>query len=327
MKVSLVFRKQVPSFFSIEKVFEVVAASSTQNTFDKIILPFTSRGLFSVFVNLLFLSRFRKGIFHITGDVHYAILALPKDRTILTIHDSIFLHTHKGFTRRILKYLYLDMPVKRSKWITTISEKSKREIIQFTGCDANKIQVIANPIDKSIEFISKQFTASKPVLLFLGTKENKNLEVAIASLFRINLHLRIIGDLTPEYLELLNKYNIDFSNDCNISKKQLSTEYAGADIVYFPSVYEGFGLPVIEGFQAGRPVLSSNISPINEIAEDAAMLVDPYSISSLRNGILRLIEDAELRNDLVQKGFEVVKKYQPEFITKEYELLWKKLKG
>jgi glycosyltransferase involved in cell wall biosynthesis len=326
MKVSLVFRKQVPSFFSIEKVFEVVSANSTKNMFDKIVLPYTSRGLLSVFLNLLFLSRFRKGIFHITGDVHYAILALPKHSAILTIHDLIFLHAYKGLRRYILKLLFLDLPIKKAKWITTISEKSKREIIEFTGCSPDKILVIPNPVDTSITYVSREFNIHKPRLLFLGTKDNKNLDVAIASLFGIDLHLRIIGELNESQIELLNKYNIEFSVISNISKDRLAQEYTDADIVFFPSVYEGFGLPVIEGFQAGRPVLCSNISPMSEIAGDAAMLVDPYSISSIRNGVLNLIGDAALRSQLVSRGFEAVKKYQPDAIIKEYEALWEKLK-
>ena len=110
-------------------------------------MPFTSKGIFSILFNLIFLTRFKNGLFHITGDVHYAILALPKDRTILTIHDLVFLHTYKGLRRSLLKWIFLDLPVRRAKYITTISEKSKQEILDYTNCNPEKILVIPNPVD------------------------------------------------------------------------------------------------------------------------------------------------------------------------------------
>ncbi len=284
-----------------------------------------SSGIFSITINLFYLLRFKNNLFQITGDIHYAMLVLPANQSVLTIHDLVFLHTYKGLRRMALKWIFLDLPVRKAKYITTISEKSKEEIIRFTHCNPNKIQVIPNPVDTGITFINKEFNDAKPVLLFLGTKANKNLEVSIAALYRLSVHLRIIGELTYQQKELLEKFSIDYSNVYSISQEELQKEYQQCDVVFFPSTYEGFGLPVIEGFQAGRPVLTSNISPMRDVAAGAAMLINPISIASIRNGLIKLIDEPLLREEMVNNGFEVVKDYAPSAIAQKYNQLWEQL--
>jgi glycosyltransferase involved in cell wall biosynthesis len=324
--IKLIYRHPNPGFFSIEKVFNVVKSElHDQVDFETIELPYTTKGIFSIISNLWFLFRLKKGFFHIIGDVHYAIFALPSTSTILTIHDLVFMHSHRGINRWLLKWVFLKLPVRKAKFITTISDKTKDEIIQFTGCDPNKIYVITNPVDTKIHFEKKQFSEQKPTLLFLGTKPNKNVELSIPALSGLNLHLRIIGRLSLRQMELLNKFSIDFSCAENITNNQLSAEYINADIIFFPSTYEGFGLPIIEGFQAGRPVITSDMAPMNAIASDAALLVDPFSIASIRDSVVQLISNPHLRETLVEKGFEVVQKYQPRDIAKQYEEMYSQL--
>ena len=306
------------------------------NEIEKVEMPFTSKGIFSILFNLIFLTRFKNGLFHITGDVHYAILALPKDRTILTIHDLVFLHTYKGLRRSLLKWIFLDLPVRRAKYITTISEKSKQEILDYTNCNPEKILVIPNPVDPIFSTSTPLPSAGLPTMvgkfnpatiLFLGTKPNKNLELTIAALFGLDVHLRIIGELSRKQKEMLSKFNINYSSDFSISPEQLASEYSNADIILFPSTYEGFGLPVIEGFQAGKPVITSNISPMKEVAGDGALLAEPTSIASIRNHVIKLLADQQLKIQLVAAGKEKVKQYQPGFIAEAYQQLWSKFKN
>ena len=292
-------------------------------------LPLTSGGLLSIFINLIYLkwkTRHKQhDIFHITGDVHYAILSLPAGRTILGIHDLVFLDTHKGIRRWFLKWIYLDMPVQKALFINTISEKSKQEIITHTACEVSKISVIPNPIDRSIIFTTKTFNNEKPILLFVGVKPNKNLENTITSISGLKVHLRIIGKPSTSQLNLLNKHQIEYSSVSNISRQELAQEYQDCDLILFPSTYEGFGLPVVEGFQAGRPVITSNLSPMNEISKGAALLINPYDKDSIRNAIVNLIGNETLRSAFVERGFEVVKEYKPDLIAAKYRELWEKV--
>ncbi len=309
-------------------MFDVLAQASKDagfNEIEKVEMPFTSRRIFFILFNLIFLTRFKKGLFHITGDVHYAILALPRDRTILTIHDLVFLHTYKGLRRSLLKWIFLVLPVRKAKYITTISEKSKQEILDYTNCDPEKILVIPNPVDPIFSTSTSLNPSTPSTILFLGTLPNKNLEISIAALFGLDLHLRIIGELTRKQEEMLAKFKINYTVVFSISPEQLVDEYRNATMILFPSTYEGFGLPVIEGFQAERPVITSNISPMKEVAGDAAVLVDPYSVASIREGVVNLLSSRQRQMDLVEAGKEKVANYQPGFIAGLYQELWRKL--
>ncbi|MEN9446515.1 MAG: hypothetical protein RL728_1027, partial [Bacteroidota bacterium] len=179
--------------------------------------------------------------------------------------------TYRGLRKLILKWLFLDLPVKRVKWITAVSEKTKQEIIHFTNCNPDKIIVIENPVDPSFFVSDRLLRNTKPTLLFLGTTQNKNLENCIPAIFNLQVKLRIIGEITPRQELLLNKFDIDYSSVKQISDSELKKEYNNCDIVLFPSVYEGFGLPVIEAFATGKPVITSDISPLNDLAKDAGV--------------------------------------------------------
>ncbi len=332
MTVTLIYRKTTPHFFSIEKVFSLIRDEVATNVkVDTIELPYTSKGIISIILNLLFLkwkTRNLDTVFHITGDVHYAILALPAERTILTIHDLVFLHSYKGFTRKFLKWIFLDLPLRKAPVITTISEKSKKEILQYSSFPSERIYVISNPV-------SEKLTASKTNLsdrieqgshsfrlLFLGTKPNKNLEASIASLYKLNIHLRIIGAITDHQHHLLKKFHIDHSIAQQLTDEALSAEYDQADAILFPSTYEGFGLPLLEGFQSRKPVITSNIPPMKDIAGDAAVLVEPYAITSIRKAVQQLIDEPALHIQLKEKGSIIAKQYEPRHIADAYHKIW-----
>jgi glycosyltransferase involved in cell wall biosynthesis len=295
------------------------------SNYKQIQLPFPSSNILFIFFNLCYLLRFRRGIFHITGHIHYAVLALPRDSTVLTIHDLVFLQNYKGIRKRVMKLLFLDLPVQKAKWVTTVSEKSKQEIVKYTNCDPTKILVIGNPISTDCDIDLKISFPHQPRILFIGTTHNKNLENVIPALYRLEIELRIIGKISERLHLLLRKFEIKYSNNFNLSNDQLSIEYKNADIILFPSLYEGFGLPVIEGFCVGKPVITSDISPMKEISDGAAFLVDPYSISSIRDAVNKVISNPELRQSKVEKGRLIARSYQNKKIFSEYENLWRQV--
>jgi glycosyltransferase involved in cell wall biosynthesis len=318
ISVCMLYRKQVSGFFSIERVFDLVGRELGKRLFLKFFYaPFVSNSVFNIARNIWSVRKLKADIFHVTGDVHYLVLGLPRNKTILTIHDCVFLYQTKGFKRWFFHRLFLTWPVSYCKLITTISDQTKNDIIKYTGCAPEKIIVIPNPVSTHIKFQPRTFSP-KPVLLFIGTTPNKNLERVIYALPGICCTLDIVGKISASMRDLLHQQQIEYTNSYSLTDEQLAGKYENADIILFPSLFEGFGLPVVEGQKAGRPVVTSNLQPMKDVAGDGACLIDPFSIESIRQGILKVIDDGQYRVELVNKGFVNVKKYEAECIGNKY---------
>jgi glycosyltransferase involved in cell wall biosynthesis len=322
--ICLLFRKPTLYFFSIENVFDrLVAAMATDRLrIAKVTVPHYSSSPRNIIGNLLFGKKQKADIFHVTGDVHYLVACLPRNRTVLTIHDCVFLNRPGGLKRSLLKWLFLQMPVRRCRLVTTISEATRQDILRETGCDPAKVIVIPNPVDDRIKYVGKAFNDAKPVILFIGSTPNKNLERVIEALEGIDCKLNIIGKLGELQLSLLEKHRIDFANRFNLPDEELIGQYQGSDMVLFPSTFEGFGLPIIEGQQMGRPVVTSDLSPMKEVAGEGACLVDPHDPGSIRRGVLAVIRDAAYRDGLVRNGLLNVQRYSAAAVAGQYENLY-----
>src|SRR5690606_26142965 len=133
----------------------------------------------------------------------------------------------------------------------------------------NKLQVIHNPLNPNYQYTPKTFDIHKPTILHIGTGWNKNLSRTITALQGIPCHLRILGKVNNEILSQLVQAKIEYSNVYNLTDNEVRQEYVACDIVSFPSMYEGFGMPIIEGQAIGRVVLTSRIEPLIEVSGDA----------------------------------------------------------
>ena len=325
MTTRILFIERKPSLFvSIEKVFRSIASSLDRERFSYAFQQASySNDLVSVVKNLLFFRTEPADIFHVTGHTHYLALLLPVERTVLTIHDLGFLHTRRGIRRYILKKLLLDWPVKRLKYVTAVSEATKSEIIQNLPSAASKIRVIANPVgDQYVNNAPKEFNATCPVILQLGTMDNKNVPNLIRSLDGIDCKLRIIGPLSDKIKNALEHSNIDLENIEKLDDDEIVEAYREADIIAFCSTFEGFGLPIIEGQAMQKPVVTSNISPMLEVAGYAAEFVDPHDTASIRTGIRSIIEDPENRARLIELGVKNAKRFDAKAIALMYAELY-----
>ena len=260
-------------------------------------------GYFSKFINIL-QAAFRKqnGVNHITGEVHFLNLLMRKSRVVLTILDCGMMERKKGAAKKIVKWLYLIAPVAKSKWVTAISEETKNQIISYTGCNPDKIKVIPVAINPIYQPFPKKFNHLKPVLLQIGTGHNKNLLRLIEAIDGVTCHLSIVGKLSTDHIEALKAHKIDYSNWCGLSDTQILERYIECDIVCFISTFEGFGMPIVEANAVERVVITSNLSSMPEIAGNAACLINPYSIDEIRANILKIIDNNNYREALIEEG-------------------------
>ena len=178
-------------------------------------------------------------------------------------------------------------------------------------------------IHREFNYIEKTFSKNKPRILQVGTSSYKNIERVIQALNEIPCIFVLIGNLTDEQKKLLSENNVEYENYFNLDEMKLFEEYKKADMVTFISIGEGFGLPIIEAQAAGRPLITSNISPLKDIAGDGAYLVDPNNVKEIRNSIKKVIDDDNLRNKLIERGLKNVQRYSPINVTEKYFNIYK----
>lgn len=318
MKVNYYFRNQGPGNFSIESVFATVLKGIQARAE---VEQFNTRSPF----DLRSAWRFRKlnaDVHHITGAVNYLALGLPASRLVITVHDiGHFTETLKGFKRCIYKYLFWTLPLRRAAMITAISEFTQSELIRHFSVPPEKIVVIPNPVDPVFQPGTIEERTIR-VILQIGGSKNKNVDVLISAVKGLNVKLLLVRQQDTELSQRLNAAGIDFEFRMNLSKKELLAAYQDCDILYFASTYEGFGLPILEAMAVGRPVITSNISPMKEVAGEAALLVNPNNVSEVRNAISAVMQSPELRDKLIKKGMQNVKRYQGEAIAEQYFMLY-----
>ncbi|MFD2515656.1 glycosyltransferase family 4 protein [Pontibacter locisalis] len=325
--VSFFFRKPGASFHSIETLFDTIISNLPSAKANKFFLPYKSASPLKLLQNSFYAGAKQAQVNHITGDVNYLGLFLNKKRTILTIHDIESLKSRSRFKNVLLRLFWLHFPVGRLQYITVVSEHSKKQLLSVTKVSADKVVVIPNCVPFSDKDFLPKETINKecPVLLQIGTKSNKNLENLVKAIKGLSCRLIILGGLSDAQVSLMKSSGIVFKNYVSIPYEEVVELYYKADIVTFISFFEGFGLPILEANALGRPVITSNVASMPEVAGDGAILVDPHSPKNIKDAILKLVGDDDFRNSLVQAGYRNVQRFKPEVIAAKYEELYKRI--
>jgi glycosyltransferase involved in cell wall biosynthesis len=168
----------------------------------------------------------------------------------------------------------------------------------------------------------RAFDESGYRVLHIGTNPNKNLLRVVDALRGLPCHLRVIGCLNSEQRRCLDESGLDYSDAFNLTDAEMVSEYHSSDMVVFVSTYEGFGMPILEGQATGRPVVTSNLPSMTEVAGDGACLVDPFEVASIRAGIERVATDSGYRGRLIANGFVNVAGYTREVVGEMYGALY-----
>jgi len=337
MRVTL-FQRNTPGGFSLENITQILAENLPQDASAKIFIPsVVNQGLFNSLIAGFQAARHQGDVNHITGHVYYLAFFLDPKRTIITMHDCERLMSSDWgwFKKLIYKWLYFKWPARCCRFVVTSSEESKKNLIKYGQVPVEKICVIPNGVDTRIRPFSLTETEKKEllqnplgkrtVLHIAELNPHKNLVRLVDALKGLNVKFVRVGALDDRHREILERYGIDYVQFMNVDNELLGRIYGAVDCLAFPSLVEGFGLPVVEAQACGCPVVTSNISSLPEVAGDAAILVDPYSAESIRDGINQVLNNRELRDGLIQKGFKNVRRYSWPAIAKQYYVLYREV--
>jgi glycosyltransferase involved in cell wall biosynthesis len=267
-------------------------------------------------------------VFHPTYYNPYFIKYIKKP-FVLTVYDMIHELFKEYFGSDKETIANKKKLILASNNIIAISENTKNDLIKIFPEVENKITVVY--LGFSFQQL-KENMSKENYILFTGARWGyKNFFIFIQAvaplLIKYNFNLICTGQpFNDEENILLNNLQITNRTSCIFaSENQLSELYSKAAAFVFPSLYEGFGIPILEAFACNCPTILSNTSSMPEVGGDAAVYFDPYSIDDMRKQIERVITSKTLQNEFVKKGKEQVKKFSWEKCAKETMEVYKKL--
>ncbi len=277
--------------------------------------------LYGIQEQLLIPYQLRKEAFDLFHSPTYTIPLLFSAKGIITIHDLIHLLFPRdyGLRHRLYYSLFTRRVVSRCVKIFTVSENSKKDIMTLLGGKDRQIAVTPNGLDpqwvpQAIDAgFMDRYGLNKGFLLFVGNpKPHKNFPRVLSAfnkLVREDAYegkLLVVGIDPRELPEDLRKgvFFFPFSND-----RELRLLYSAADLLVAPSLYEGFGLPVLEAMACGCPVLIGNQGGLPEVAGEAGMAVDPYQVSAIWEGMKKVLHDKDLSRRMREQGIKQAEGY------------------
>ncbi len=257
---------------------------------------------------------------------------LPRSRSLLTVHDLSFIRVPDAASPSLRRYLEAVVPrsVERADHVLADSQVTKDDLIEIYRTPPDKISVLYSAVDGRFgrvtdemalqEVLNRHNLKELKYVLSVGTVQpRKNYSGAIRALSKIrdqgiDLHYAVAGGrgwLEDEMYRSIRETAMEDRVHILgfVPDEDLPALYSGARALLAVSLYEGFGLPVLEAMACGTPVITSNLSSLPEVAGDAGILVDPLDTEAISDAIMRLLTDAALRQQLVAAGFEHVKRF------------------
>ncbi|MTK06422.1 MAG: glycosyltransferase family 4 protein [Hungatella sp.] len=269
----------------------------------------------------------------VTQFFNYVLPPGVKGKTALYVYDMAYKVYPETIGEKTLRMLNENLAesCRRADRIITISEFSKQEIIKYLGIPSEKIAVVPCAVDHSVynniidldllTVTKKKFNIDQDYFLYLGTLEpRKNIERLIDAYAALHKRDALIPKLVIAGKNGWNYDNVYKKvNDYKINESVIFTGYIkaeeavtllkGALAFVFPSIYEGFGMPPLEAMACGVPIITSNVSSLPEVVQDAGYLIDPFSAEDLSEAMFEIINNSEKREQLIEKGLKRAKEF------------------
>jgi len=288
----------------------------------------------------------RADVFHFPN---FVSPPLKRGKAVVTIHDLAFRHYPEYIEPKNLSFLNEQLPrtLKKVDSVIVDSEFTKDELISFYDIVPEKVTVTHlgvsaefRPVEETglLEETRKRYQLPERFILSLGTLEpRKNIPALLKAYSRIRQppgfeHKLVLagmkGWLYDGIFEQIKRLNLEnqvlFTG--YVPEEDLPFLYNLSNLFVLPSLYEGFGLPVLEAFACGVPVITSNRASLPEVAGDAAILIDPEDIDALTRGMTDVLGSEHLRNELIGKGLRRAKQFSWEKTARETLKVYKELK-
>jgi glycosyltransferase involved in cell wall biosynthesis len=274
-------------------------------------------------------------IIHCTTQTLALPLLYSQKKCIVTVHDLIPLVT-KNYTSFVnkIQYFFIKYALKKAVHIIADSEHTKKDIIIYINYPEEKITVIPLGIDHSY-FFKRKVKKKKNTILFVGSDaKRKNIELIIQALPLIQKKIPDIQFIKVGEPQDMNmrKYLEECAKKAGVADKiiwknyvdSLAEEYSSASCFVFPSLYEGFGFPVLEAMACGCPVITTQYTSLPEIAGDAALYCDGHNPEDLAENIIAVLLDSSLQKSLERKGIERAKKFTWKRCAQESQEVYRK---
>ncbi|BAZ11085.1 group 1 glycosyl transferase [Calothrix sp. NIES-4071] len=293
-------------------------------------------------------------IFHIIdhSDGHFVYWLKNTGKPIIvTCHDLInFIHSENISSEARIASISMAIwklavkGIRKANRIITVSAYTAKDVVKILNVEPERLTVVPNAVESifrplpqtETELFRKQYKISLEKICLLNVGSNhprKNVFTTLKALEALKakgvpIHLLKTGaDFTSEQKEFIQTYNLE---DCitylgKPDKTSLVKIYNGADILLAPSLYEGFGMTILEAMACGTPVITSNVTSLPEVAGDAAILVEPMDIQAIVEAICRLQSDGEYRQLLIDRGLERAKLFTWEITAEQVAESYEKL--
>jgi glycosyltransferase involved in cell wall biosynthesis len=230
---------------------------------------------------------------------------------VLTVHDLNYVHfpDNSDFVRRAY-FRYVVRPAcRRAHKVLTVSEFSRGQIIQWAGIGPGTVENVGCGARAAFRVAEDRYEPGFPYILAIGNERpHKNIPRLIRAFAAARLpgdmRLLISGKVGQEVMGILSELRLEQAVHLigHVPEEDLPRLYRGALALCMPSLFEGFGLPVIEAMACGTPVLTSTAASLPEIAGPAAILVDPTDVDAIAAGLNRIVSDEQTRAELIQRG-------------------------
>lgn len=253
-------------------------------------------------------------------------------KSVVTIHDLIFVrypNLYSFFDRKIHFYKF-KKAAERANLVIAISEQTKKDIITYLHIDANKIKVIyqgcqdvfkQNYTEDEKQFVSNKYNLPKTFVLNVGTiEERKNALTIVKAIKRLDIDLVLIGKET-DYTQKIHQYIAENKLENRVhflkglTSKELAITYQLASVFVYPSIFEGFGIPIIEALYSQTPVITNKTGVFSEAAGPNSLYIEPFDDKDLANKIDEILKDSSLASKMKAEGLQFAQKFNDDVIA------------